>query len=125
MTLVGMAALLVLMAAGKKPKRFGYCHHVEVGKGWGGVNLGVVFLTSENPSEHTKCHEHGHALQNCKYGLAMPFVVCIPSAARYWYREIRSKIGKPCTTTYDSIWFEAEATALGTEFIKNYSEVEK
>jgi hypothetical protein len=112
-----MVVLLVLMAAGKRPKRFGYCYHVEIGKGWGGLELGVVFLTSANPSFHTKCHEHGHALQNCYFGPLMPFIVCIPSAARYWYREIRRRIGKPCKTDYDSIWFEGQATEWGFDLI--------
>lgn len=117
MTLIGMVALLVLMAAGKKPKRFGYSYHIEVGKGWGGVSLGPVFLTSENPSFETKCHEFGHSLQNCCFGPLFPILIGIPSVVRYWYRELRSRIGKPCTTDYDSIWFEGQATVWGFELI--------
>ena len=125
MTLIGLAAMLILTAAGKRPERWGYCFHYVVGKGWGGVSLGFVIITSEGVSEHIKSHEHGHALQNCKYGLAMPFVVCIPSFLRYWYREYRQKIGKPCTSDYDAVWYEAEATTLGEAFIKDYYEVQK
>ena len=125
MTVIGLAAMLILTAAGKRPQRWGYCYHYVVGKGWGGVNLGFVIITSENPSAHTKSHEHGHALQNCKYGLLMPFIVCIPSFLRYWYRELRQRIGKPCTTDYDSAWFEGEATAMGDAFMKDYNEVQK
>lgn len=117
MTLIGMIALLVLMAAGKKPKQFAYCYHIEVGKGWGGVSLGPVILTSANPSVDTLLHEHGHSLQNCCFGPLMPFLIGIPSMARYWYREIRRKMGKPCTTDYDSIWFEAQATEWGDAII--------
>jgi hypothetical protein len=125
MTLIGLAAMLILSAAGKRRERWGYCYHYIVGKGWGGVSLGFVIITSERPSTHTKNHEHGHALQNCKYGLAMPFIVCIPSFLRYWYRELRQRIGKPCATNYDAIWFEGEATAMGDAFMKDYNEVQK
>ena len=68
MTLIGGVTMLTLMAAGKKPKRWGDCYYIEVGKDWGGLNFGMFFLTSEKPSRHTKCHEHGHAIQNCYFG---------------------------------------------------------
>ena len=48
----------------------------------------------------------------------MPFVVCIPSAVRYWYREFkyhRKKLTPP--TKYDDIWFEGQATKWGSEYI--------
>ena len=47
----------------------------------------------------------------------MPFIVCIPSAIRYWYIGIRDLIGKPYTKSYDSIWFEGRATKTGGKFI--------
>lgn len=118
LTLVGLFVAAVLMIAGHKPKRWGYCWYFEIGENWGGVELGVVFLANKGASEHLKNHEHGHALQNCYFGFAMPFMVCIPSAVRYWYREIVMRVNpKKQLPDYDSIWFEGQATKIGTEFM--------
>ncbi|MBO5712210.1 MAG: hypothetical protein J6R47_05160 [Acholeplasmatales bacterium] len=49
----------------------------------------------------------------------MPFVICIPSALRYWYRELRyNRKGITPPTKYDDIWFEDEATKLGRLYRK-------
>ncbi len=116
MTLVGCVVALVLLATGYKSSKHGYCWHFKVGNKWGGVNLGPVFLTDNTPTEHTKNHEHGHALQNCKYGPFM-VVVSLMSAARYWYREFKYyKKGLKPPTKYDDAWYEGEATKLGDAF---------
>ncbi len=121
MTLVGCLVAMVLLVLGHKPKRWGYCYYFEIGEGWGGLELGVFFLCNKNPTEHIKNHETGHSLQNCVLGPLMPFVVCVPSAIRYWYRTIRQKIGDPCKTKYDDFWIEGNATKIGTEFMKRYN----
>lgn len=118
MTLLGSVVALILIVAGYKPKRWGYCYYFELGNDWGGLELGVFFLKGKNNSDYTKNHEHGHAIQNCYFGFFMPFIVSIPSAMRYWYREIRSKMGLENKTAYDDIWFEGHATKIGTEFIQ-------
>lgn len=120
MTLIGCIVAIILLATGHKPKKWGYCYYFEVGENWGGLELGPIFLTSRNPSEYTRNHEHGHAFQNCKFGFLMPFVVSIPSAIRYWYRRFKEKSGAPCTTGYYDIWFERQASDLGTEFMLWY-----
>ena len=120
MTLIGRLAALILTALGFKHESYGYCTRFEVGENWGGVSLGNVIITGRNSTTHTKDHEHGHALQNVKYGLLMPFVVAIPSFVRYWYFVLRIKLNKRITKSYDSIWFEGEATKLGTEFMDWY-----
>lgn len=118
MTLIGGITMLILMIAGKKPKRWGDCYYIEVGKDWGGLNFGMFFLTSEKPSRYTKNHEHGHAIQNCYFGFLTPFLITIPSAVRYWYRELKyHKKGKVPPTDYDDIWFEGQATELGTDYV--------
>ena len=118
MSLVGSLVALVLLIAGYRPKRWGHCWYFEVGKGWGGLELGPFFLTSENPSKHTRNHEHGHGFQNCKYGPGM-VVISIMSACRYWYREFKyHRKGLTPPTKYDDIWFEGDATKLGTEFME-------
>ena len=90
--------------------------YFEVGENWGGANLGVCFIKDKTESENNKNHEHGHGIQNCYLGFLMPFVVAIPSAIRYWYRELKyDRKGLPPKTPYDAIWFEHSATELGTE----------
>lgn len=123
MTLIGLISALVLICAGYKPKRWGGCIYFNVGKNWGGVELGLFFITDQRDSTHTKNHEFGHAIQNCWFGVLMPFLVCIPSAIRYWYREIRyNRKGITPPTKYDDIWFEGQATALGTKYIEYWKD---
>lgn len=118
LNIVGGLVAVVLLLAGKKPKRWGDCFYFEVGENWGGLELGIFFLTSKNPSIHTRNHEHGHAIQNCFFGVFMPFIVSIPSAIRYWYRRIRTKKGLVNKTAYSDIWFEKQADILGKKYIK-------
>ena len=57
-------------------------------------------------------------IQNAILGPFMPFVVGIPSAIRYWYRELKyNRKGKVPPTSYDSIWFEGQATRIGVNYI--------
>lgn len=121
MTLIGCIVAAALIATGHKPKKWGYCYYFEVGKNWGGLELGPFFLANKNSSEHTRNHEHGHGHQNCIWGPLFPFVISIPSATRYWYFTIRRKIGKPCTTSYYGIWFEGQASSVGTQFMEWYN----
>ena len=119
MTLVGLIVAGVLLLAGKRPKKYGWCYYFEVGENWGGFNLGIIFLTGSNPPERTKNHEFGHAIQNCLWGPLMPFIITIPSAIRYWYRELKYyRKNKFPPTDYDDIWFEGNATMMGTKFMK-------
>ena len=122
LTLVGLIVGIGLMIAGKKPERWGACWYFKVGKNWGGVNFGLIFLTDDTPSEHRKNHEHGHAIQNCYFGLLMPFIVCIPSAARYWYFKLKYvRKGLTPPTAYDSAWFEGDASKLGTIYAAKWN----
>lgn len=123
-TMVGYIVASVLYISGCKLKRHGWCRHFELGKNWGGLNLGPVFLTHKDPSDHMKNHEFGHAIQNCIYG---PFMILIilASAIRYWIREYRHRIKKvpyADLPPYDSVWFEGQATAYGTKHIKKCQE---
>lgn len=117
MTLVGIIVSLTLILLGYKPKKFGWCWYFEVGSGWGGLELGLVFLCSKDANERTKAHEFGHSIQNCYWGILMPFVISIPSAIRYWWREYQMACGKIKLQPYDAIWFEGQATQIGLEYI--------
>lgn len=88
MTLTGALAALYFLAAGYKPKTYGPAVYFEFGSHWGGLNLGGFFFCNKNSSTSTKAHEFGHSIQNLIFGPLMPFLVSIPSAARYWLFRI-------------------------------------
>lgn len=112
-----------LLATGHKPKKYGDCIQFDVGKDWGGGSMGLFMFTGSEVPERVKEHEHGHSVQNCYFGPFMPFVVNIPSSARFWYRKAIEKI-KPDIKLppYDSAWFEGQASALGHERMENRRE---
>ena len=114
----GAAAALAMLATGHKPEKFGNCIRFTVGKGWGGGSLGIFLFTCKDSSRRLMEHEHGHSIQNCFYGPLMPFLVNVPSSSRYWYRRIMQKVcPQKKLPPYDSIWFEAEATRLGHDYM--------
>lgn len=116
----------VLLAAGYSPVRYGRCIRFSVGRGWGGGSLGVFLFTCRDASERLKMHEHGHSLQNCYYGPLMPLLVNVPSSLRFWYRKAVQKLWpEHKLPPYDGIWFEAEASEIGKEYIKNMESEQK
>lgn len=114
MTLIGWLVYLVLLPFARSRGKFFHAHYLVVGNNhWGGVSIGVCFFICADYVE-LKQHEYGHTFQNAYYGLAMPFIVSIPSAIRYWYYSICIKHGKTFPPNwYDSIWFEKQATLWG------------
>ena len=74
--------------------------------------MGTMFLRdNSNYIISTNNHEYGHTFQNAILGPFFIFIVAIPSAIRYWYREF-SKKTQP---DYDAIWFEGSATEIGND----------
>ena len=94
MSLIGSVVCLGLIITGHKPKLFHHVVYFEVGENWGGVELGPFFLCCKGSGLHTKQHECGHGIQNTWFGPLMPFIVCLPSATRYWLREQPTQIRK-------------------------------
>lgn len=116
-TLAGLIVAFILRALGHRSEKFALVRFFEIGKNWGGLDLGLFFVTSQNSTFRIRCHEFGHAIQNCMFGPLTLFIICIPSAIRYWYRELRYyRRGKKPKTDYDDIWFEDQATRLGMKF---------
>ena len=125
MSIIGLITTLIciIFLKGKVHKN-GLTIIVEVGGDWGGINLGCVSLCggyttvckNEEWFQHTHRHEFGHSLQNLVWGPLFPFVVAIPSAIRYHYRNYRTKKGLE-NNDYDAIWFEGQATKWGTRAI--------
>lgn len=116
LTLGGLAAAVVLMIRGHKPKRFGYNWFFELDDISGGLNLGVICVVPKDCSLHMQQHEHGHGIQNAYLGPFMIGIVCLPSVTRYWLRRWKQKKHIELTTAYDDIWFEGQATLTGKVF---------
>lgn len=120
MTFIGSLIFILLQLAGIKPSKNQYGWVFEIGKDWGGVEMGPFAIVNENPSQHILDHEFGHSLQNCYIGPLMPFI-SIASAIRYWYREYLTRVkGMKYSELpdYDDIWFEGTATYLGKHYHK-------
>ena len=115
MSLVGAAGAFIMTILGYAPFKHGGSIVYRVGHNWGGVSLGMFSFVCEEAQEHTLNHEFGHAIQNCLYGPLFPFIVAIPSFARYWQFTINNKKGIPNKENYDDAWFEGQATAWGTK----------
>ena len=117
MNFIGAMAFIVLILLKHKPKVFRDMVYFEVGGScWGGFNLGFVAIVNSNPSEFLLKHEYGHFMQNAMFGILCPFLVDIPSAVRYHYREYiykKDKLKYFILPDYYSIWFEKQANKLG------------
>ena len=118
MSFIGLIAIAVLACMGRVRTFHGRLYGT-IGKGWGGLELGCFFICGEDcQSDDLRAHECGHGLQNIIWGPLGIFVIFIPSAIRYWYRELKyNRKGLTPPTDYDSIWFEKQATEWGKKYI--------
>lgn len=118
MSLIGLIVILFSLPF-KKVHTYHGRLYATWSRGWGGMELGCFFVCGEDCQyDSLMSHECGHTIQNCIWGPLMPFVVCIPSAFRYWYREFkyhRKNLTPP--TRYDDIWFEGQATEWGKKYV--------
>lgn len=92
--IIGCILSLILLITGHKPKKHFGCWYFEVGKGWGGMEMGLMFLCSKTASIATKHHEFGHGIQTCVFGPFQLLIVSAPSAIRYWLREQKTQKAK-------------------------------
>lgn len=92
-------------------KKYHWIYSISIGpKLWGGCEMGLMFFRDHDSAGDLNEHEFGHTFQNCIFGPLFPFIVAIPSAARWWMRVLKpNKVYKP----YDSAWFEDAATQCG------------
>lgn len=112
--IIGGLVALVFLCCGIKPKKYGWNYCLECPVNFG-LNLGIFFIASPTASKHTKNHECGHSIQNMYFGPFHLIAVCLPSAVRFWIRSYWTRRGCPPEKDYDSIWFEWQATQLGTK----------
>lgn len=118
LSIVGVIVYVALILTGHKTKDYkGICPYFEVGKNWGGFEMGWFFVCGKNAGEGTKRHEVGHMIQNAAVGGFTMVAYSIGSAARYWWRKITTP-----KTSYDSWFFEGDASRLGTEYVRNIEE---
>lgn len=87
MTIIGLIISFFLILIGYQPETFHHYIYFKIGRNWGGFELGPIFITDTAPSLYIKQHEAGHGIQNIIFGPLMLFIVSIPSAIRYWFRE--------------------------------------
>lgn len=85
MNIVGGVTALVMLITGHKPYAFGPYVYFRTKWNFGGVNLGMFFIIGDR-CDSCAPHEMGHGIQNMMFGPLMPFIVCLPSAYRYWLR---------------------------------------
>lgn len=116
MTLCGLIVSVALIATKHKPRKWGWSWCFEVGNGSGGFSCGPFFFVPVGTSDVLKDHEFGHGIQNARLG-PMMVLLTTGSVIRFWYREIFG-----AKTTYNSWWFEGEASKLGSELIERLNE---
>ena len=112
LSLIGGIVFLVLCPF-QSFKKYDNCIYFEIGKDWGGIELGWLFIVNKNPTTYVKNHELGHGYQNCYLG---PFflILWVWGILRYWYRALIVKINKNIVLKpYNSLWFEHWAEDIG------------
>lgn len=116
LTLLGYFLMLILLPFGKV-KRFNYVLYLTFNRrtGWG-FAMGAVFFVGKDYNTFMLNHEYGHTVQNAILGPFMIFLVAIPSAIRFWYRNFLRSIKINPKTFYDDIWFEGNATYIGDTY---------
>ena len=118
LSLVGLIVYGVLRLFRQKPKDYkGICPYFEIGKKWGGLEMGWFFICGKNCSDALKRHEIGHSIQNAAVGGLKMLWYSTCSAIRYWWRKIK----KP-KTSYNSWWFEKQATEIGRAYVNQIIE---
>lgn len=90
MNIIGLGVFL--FAKIKKYETYKYRNAICIVVPWnfGGLELGMFFVRGER-NNSVCAHEYGHGIQNLWWGPLFPFVVCIPSAYRYWMRNKKTQ----------------------------------
>jgi hypothetical protein len=106
----------IRVIAGRISVKFKYIY-------FGGLSLGLVYFVDKSDNLNTHKHELGHTIQNTWFGPLFPFLIGIPSVIRFqlWdflSKRYRKKYNK--SLSYDSIWFEGQATKLGYKYFDKY-----
>lgn len=86
-----MGAIMCLVALCCKWPIQKYRNGVEIlfPNNFGGLELGMFFVRGKD-CPGVCPHEYGHGIQHLWWGPLFPFVIGIPSAARYWLRHFKT-----------------------------------
>ncbi len=120
-TYIGLITALILIIFKNKPFILEGYIFFEIGKDWGGLNLGPICIVSKNSSISTKTHEMGHGIQGIILGIFYPFVIAIPSMLRYHYYNFLYNHNKKRyfrLKGYNKIWFEKWSDTLGDKYFR-------
>lgn len=118
MTLTGLIVFAICKICGCRHYWYRNAICIVVASDFGGLELGMFFVRGKW-NDNVCAHEYGHSIQNLWWGPLFPFVIAIPSAARYWWRRFYNRFlfkkTRKKLSPYDSIWFEGQATKLGKQ----------
>ena len=93
MNIIGSIVCLIALCCKCPVQKYRNAVEILVPWNFGGVELGMFFVRGKDcPS--VSPHEYGHTIQNLWWGPLFPFVVALPSAARYWIREFKTPQGR-------------------------------
>lgn len=126
MLLIGLFCTLGLWVASWFNKKitfhkYYWIYYIKVGpEYWGGFDTALCFLRDQSSDDgYINTHEWGHSLSQGWLGPLFFFIVAIPSAIRWWDRELHpNKEFKD----YDAVWFEDLATQAGLYAIRYLEE---
>lgn len=104
MTVIGLLFTLCMLFCNVTPIRYNLTWYFAFGYYWGGVSLGITFITDRSGDNSIAPHEFGHTVQNCLFGPLFPFLIAIPSMIRYYTVSYED---------YEKVWFEKSATDIG------------
>lgn len=120
--IIGSILLIIFLCTGAKISKYRNAIQVQTKFNWGGsFEMGMFFFLGKN-CQSTIPHEYGHTIQVLWWGPLFLFVIALPSAIRYWYREIIYKTDKEKyynLPEYDAIWFEGQASDIGKRASNN------
>lgn len=125
-TALGYLVRLYFKIIGIKGTTFGACKVYRYGPRWVMISIGTTVVISPKSHHSVIVHEIGHTLQNAKLGILYPIIVGIPSFIRCGYYYFLDWIRVKPKRDYEAIWYEAQATKLGAEYIvRNGLDIER
>lgn len=89
MNIIGGIACLVCAIRKCPIQKYRNGVEILVNNNFGGLELGMFFIRGKD-CLGVRPHEYGHGIQHLWWGPLFPFVIGLPSAARYWLRHFKT-----------------------------------
>ena len=93
MNIIGGIACLVCAICKCPIQKYRNGVEILVNNNFGGLELGMFFIRGKD-CPGVCPHEYGHGIQHLWWGPLFPFVIGLPSAARYWLRKQKTQKDK-------------------------------